>query len=126
MRLAPQDDAAASLAPLLSKADGVLDFGRPARLVSAQARGVDPWPGATTALAGEPLRLFGPQILPARAGSPGEVLGLDDGRLVVACGDAPSASLGFSELQLPGRRRLAAAAFLAGHPIPAGTRLGGS
>ena len=41
-RFVPQDDAAVTLAPLLDKGDGRLDFARSARLVSAQARGVDP------------------------------------------------------------------------------------
>lgn len=122
-----QDDAGATLAPMLSKADGVIDFRRPARLVSAQARGVDPWPGATAMLGETPLRLFGPRVLsePAPGRSPGEVVGVRDGRLVIACGDSETASVAFAELQLPGRRRLAAPALLAGHPIAAGTRLGG-
>jgi methionyl-tRNA formyltransferase len=123
--LTAQDDAATTLAPPLTKADGRLDFSRPARVVSAQARGVDPWPGATALLDGEPLRLFAPRVLPPAfpARQPGEVIGLDDGRLCVACGDAAAASLGFSELQLPGRKRLPAAAVLAGRAIPPGTRL---
>jgi methionyl-tRNA formyltransferase len=124
--LEPQDHATATLAPPLSKADGRLDFSRPAKVVSAQARGVDPWPGATTLLAGEPLRLFAPRVLPgvAPVRAPGEVVGLEAGRLVVACGDAAQASIGFAELQLPGRKRLPAAAVLAGRAIPPGTRLG--
>jgi methionyl-tRNA formyltransferase len=124
--LAPQDHAAATLAPPLTKADGVVRFDQPARLVSAQARGVDPWPGASTLLDGEALRLFAPRLLPAAAPAraAGEVIGLHDGALAVACGDAADAAIGFAELQLPGRRRLPAAALLAGRPIPPGTRLG--
>ena len=67
--LRPQDDAAATLAPLLAKADGILNFDQPARLVSAQARGVDPWPGATTTLGGESLKLFAPRVVEAAPGS---------------------------------------------------------
>jgi methionyl-tRNA formyltransferase len=126
--LEPQDEAAHTLAPPLSKADGRLDFNRPARSVSAQARGVDPWPGATAMLDGEPLRLFGPRLFPPAPPprQPGEVVGLQDGSLVIACADAADALIGFAELQLPGRRRLPASAVLAGRPIPAGTRLGPS
>lgn len=128
VKLAPQDHAAATLAPLLTKGDGLIDFRRSARLVSAQARGVDPWPGATAMLGAVPLRLFDPRVLPQAAPgrAPGEVAGLADGRLVIACGDAEGASVGFAELQLPGRKRLPAPALLAGHPIPAGTALGGA
>jgi methionyl-tRNA formyltransferase len=121
VRLVPQDDAAATLAPPLVKEDGRLRFDVPARAVSARARGVDPWPGATVLLAGEVARVFSPTVLPGPApAAPGAVLGLGPEGLAVACADAPIA---FAELQLPGRRRLPAAAFLAGHPIPAGTSL---
>jgi methionyl-tRNA formyltransferase len=123
--LAAQDDAAATLAPPLTKADGRLDFGRPARLVSAQARGVDPWPGATALLDGEPLRLFRPRVL-ADAGvraPAGEVLAVGPRGLEVACGEG---TVAFAELQLPGRKRLPASAVVAGRPIPPGTRLGGA
>jgi methionyl-tRNA formyltransferase len=123
--LTPQDDRAATLAPLLSKTDGRLQFDRPARLVSAHARGVDPWPGATAILDGDPLRLFDPRLpaassLPAASRPPGEVLGLCAEGLAIGCADGPIA---FGALQLPGRKRLPAAALLAGRPIPAGTQL---
>jgi methionyl-tRNA formyltransferase len=122
VRLTAQDGAAATVAPMLTKEDGRLRFDQPARLVSARARGVDPWPGAAALLDAEPVRLFGPRVLPPPAGGgPGEVLGMQAGGLAVACADAPVA---FAELQLPGRRRLPAAAVLAGRPIPRGTRLG--
>ncbi|HZL19964.1 MAG TPA: methionyl-tRNA formyltransferase [Polyangia bacterium] len=137
LALTPQNEAAHTLAPLLSKTDGRLDFGQPARRVSAQARGVDPWPGATALLDGEVVRLFEPIVLPPAPGGagrdPGVVLGLgevagaDHGAptsvLAIACGDSDGTSIGFAELQLPGRRRLPVAAVLAGRPIPAGTRL---
>jgi methionyl-tRNA formyltransferase len=119
--LQPQDDAAATLAPPLAKDDGRLRFDVAARAVSARARGVDPWPGATALLDGEVVRLFGPRVLPGPAGGvAGTVLGLRPEGLAVACADAPIA---FAELQLPGRKRLAASAVLAGRPIPAGTSL---
>ena len=119
--LAPQDDARATLAPLLTKADGHLTFDRPARVVSAHARGVDPWPGASGMLEGAPLKLFAPRVVDGSAeGRPGEVLGLRPEGLEIACAGG---SIAFAELQMPGRRRLPAAAVLAGHRIPAGTVL---
>jgi len=114
-----QDNLGSTLAPLMKKEDGFLDFGVPARVVSAQARGVDPWPGATVFWGGEPVKVFGPQVI-AGQGAPGEVQGLVPQGLAVACRDGVVA---FAELQLPGRKRMSAAAVLAGHPIPAGTRL---
>jgi methionyl-tRNA formyltransferase len=119
--LTPQDHAAHTLAPPLVKEDGRLRFDVAARAVSARARGCDPWPGATVLLDGEPMRVFDPRVLAGPAGAPaGEVLGLRSVGLAVACADAPIA---FAELQLPGRKRLPAAAVLAGRPIPAGTSL---
>jgi methionyl-tRNA formyltransferase len=124
VRTVPQDDAAATLAPPLTKEDGRLVEAQPARAVSARARGVDPWPGATALLDGEAVRLFRPRVLPgptAGGAQPGHVLGLRPEGLAVACAGG---AVAFAELQLPGRRRLPAAAVLAGRPIPAGTRLG--
>jgi methionyl-tRNA formyltransferase len=121
VRTVPQDDAEATLAPPLVKEDGRLRFDVSARAVSARARGCDPWPGATALLDGEVMKVFGPRVLPGPAGgASGAVLGLRPEGLVVACADAPIA---FAELQLPNRKRLAAAAVLAGRPIPVGTSL---
>jgi len=118
--LVPQDDGQATLAPMLKKEDGWLDFAQPAPQVAARARGVDPWPGPTAAVDGELIKLFAPRVQAAPATSaPGTVLASAD-KLVVACG---SDAVAFGELQLPGRKRLPAAAVLAGRPIPDGTRL---
>ena len=115
-----QDHAAATLAPPLTKSHGQLDFHNPAPVVSAQARGVDPWPGATILLDGEPAKVFQPTVLDGQ-GQPGEVLGLRPQGLAIAC---DTGVIAFSEIQLPGRKRMPAKALLAGHPIPPGTRLG--
>ena len=121
LTLTPQDGAAATAAPPLKKEDGHLDFSRPAREVSARARGVDPWPGAFALLDGAPLKLFGPHVT-GRAGDvrAGVVIGLAPQGLVVACGEG---AIAFAELQLPGRKRLPSAAVLTGHPLPPGTSL---
>jgi methionyl-tRNA formyltransferase len=115
----PQDHPRATLAPMLKKEDGWLDFSVPARELSARARGVDPWPGPTAVLDGEPIKLFAPRVV-AGQGAPGAVLGMSPQGLQVACGDG---AVAFAELQLPGRKRLPAAAVVAGRPIPPGTTL---
>jgi len=117
-----QDEAGATLAPLMKKEDGHLDLGAPAQEVSAQARGVDPWPGATVLHLDEPMKVFGVRVIEG-LGTPGEVQGLVPQGLAVACGGG---AVAFAEIQLPGRKRLPAAAVLAGHPIPVGTRLRGA
>ena len=118
--LQEQDHAAATLAPPLTKANGQLDFRQPAHVVSAQARGVDPWPGATVLLHGEQAKVFLPTTMDGQ-GQPGEVLGLRSQGLAIACG---TGVIAFSEIQLPGRKRMPAKALLAGNPIPQGTLLG--
>lgn len=112
----PQDDAQATLAPMLKKDTGHLDFSKPARLVSALARGVDPWPGAFALLDGQPVKLFRPRVVEGQ-GPPGTVVVADKRGLHVACGEG---AVAFAELQLPGRKRLPVDAVIAGRGIGVG------
>ena len=118
--LRAQDHLAATLAPPLEKTDGQLDFGQPASAVSARARGVDPWPGATAIIEGEAAKLFVPTVV-AGQGVPGEFLGLFPQGMVIACGEG---AVAFGEVQMPSRKRMPAKALLAGRPIRPGTRFG--
>ena len=120
VELREQDHASATLAPPLAKTDGQLDFQQGAQVVSGRARGVDPWPGATMLVAGELAKVFLPVVVDGQ-GQPGEVLGLRPEGLAIACG---TGAIAFSEIQLPGRKRMSARALLSGHPIPPGTILG--
>ncbi len=118
----PQDDARATLAPMLDKEAGRIDWSQPARRVRDRIRGVDPWPGAYTTLDGEPLKLWRPSLAEGPSGAaPGTVLGLREGALLVACGEG---AVRIAEGQLPGRKRLPLPALVAGRPIPPGTALG--
>ncbi len=117
----PQPVEGASRAPMLRKEDGWVDFGLPARDVANHVRGTDPWPGAYCLLDGDRLKLFGARPVPG-SGAPGTVLGMENRALLVACGEG---AVAISELQLPGRKRMAAAALCAGRPIPPGTVLVG-
>jgi methionyl-tRNA formyltransferase len=116
----PQDEARASYAPLLKKTDGLVDWTRPAAMLSRQVRGLDPWPGAYTLFEGLTLKLFGGRAGSGR-GRPGEVLGLGTEGLVVAAGEG---SLALAELQLAGYRRLPAADFWRGRRLSPGRLLG--
>ena len=81
-------------------------------------RAFDPWPGTFTTLRGAVLKVLA--VAPAiGSGHPATVL---DDRLTVACG---SGALRLTRVQLAGRPAMAADAFLRGHPVPAGTVLGG-
>jgi methionyl-tRNA formyltransferase len=115
-----QDPALATYAPMLEKSHGVVDWSRGAAEVRNLVRGVDPWPGASTPLAGESLKLFGAAIADGQ-GEAGTVLAVDSTGLVVACGDG---AVRIAELQAPGKRRMTAAELARGRALVAGTRLG--
>lgn len=118
-----QDDALSCYAPLLKKEQGRIDWSRPAPALHNQVRGLDPWPGAYTLLDGEPLKLGRTRPLEeTHAAVPGTVLAAGGDGVRIACG---CGVLVVGELQLPGRKRLPAADFLRGHPLPAGTRIDG-
>ncbi len=113
----PQSDANATYAPKLTREDGRIDWSLPAATIDRQIRAFDPWPGTFTTLAGSALKILSATPADA-AGTPGTVL---DNALTVACG---SQAIKLTKIQLPGKAALGADAFLRGHKIPAGTRLG--
>jgi methionyl-tRNA formyltransferase len=115
-----QDDAQATMAPMLTKETGRVDFSAGARAVRDLVRGCDPWPTAFTTLGDAMLKLYGARVV-SGGGAPGVVMGADRDGLIVGCGQD---AVAFAELQLPGKRRMTAQALLAGRPIPTGTRLG--
>lgn len=115
-----QDEALSNYAPMLKKEDGLIDWGRSAQQIHNQVRGLDPWPGAYTHLRGEVLKVA--RTAPeAGSGEPGTVLAADAAGVRIACGEGV---LLVGELQLPGKKRLAAADFLRGCALPPETRLG--
>jgi methionyl-tRNA formyltransferase len=120
-RAVPQDAAAATHAPMLSKADGAVDFAGPAREVAARIRGVDPWPGAYAQHKGQPLKLFHARATTAWEAlgeSPGTVIAIGSHGVEVACGDGFAVTI--RELQAAGRKRMTAAQFAAGRGIAVG------
>lgn len=114
-----QDHARATHAPMLTKADGAIDFTLPARAVAARIRGVDPWPGAQALLRGQPVKLFRARAADG-SGEPGQVLAIDASGMRVACGDG---SVVIREIQAAGRKRMAVAQFAAGRGIAVGDLL---
>jgi methionyl-tRNA formyltransferase len=117
-----QDPALASYAPMLSKADGHVDWSGAAGAVRDLVRGADPWPGAASSLGSEPLKLYGASAAEGE-GAPGTVLALDERGVVVSCG---SGAVRIAELQLPGGRRMAAAELARGRGLAIGATLGGA
>ena len=113
----PQDHAKATPAPMLSKALSPVDWTRSAQEIYNQIRGLDPWPGASTdVISGEPIKLWGGQVVEKHTDAlPGTIAAADKNGIDVACGDGNV--LRILELQPPGKKKMTAAAYLAGHPI---------
>jgi methionyl-tRNA formyltransferase len=121
-----QDDSLATLAPILTREDGRMDFSRPAMTVYNRWRGFQPWPGAWTLLGGKKLtahRLMPlePSALSGGPAVPGAIR-VEEGRLFARCGERTWLEL--VEIQLEGKKRMPAADFLRGHPLKTGDRLG--
>ena len=114
----PQDHTQATQAPMLSKAMSPVDWTRSAQEVFNQIRGLYPWPGAsTTAITGEPIKLWGAQVVEKHTDAgPGTIVAAGKQGIDVACGEFNHV-LRILELQPPGKKRMTAAAYLAGNPI---------
>ncbi len=124
-----QDDALATHARPLTRDDAVIDWAQPAAVIHARFRGFQPWPGAFTVMRGKKLIVHAMRTTSARALSTplaGNVVETNAEiacpGMLVACGDGNILSL--DEIQMEGRKRMAAADFLRGHQVRAGEQLG--
>ncbi|MGD0829323.1 MAG: methionyl-tRNA formyltransferase [Terracidiphilus sp.] len=124
----PQNSEGATLAPLLTREDGRMDFAaRTAKELRNRWRGFQSWPGAFTTLNGKKLIAHRLAVADAStfaipvAAEPGQIH-MEDHRLFVAC--AGESWLELIELQLEGKKRLTAAEFLRGNVLSDGARLG--
>jgi methionyl-tRNA formyltransferase len=117
-----QEGSEATYAPPLKKEDGLIDWGKPAEMIYNQIRGMNPWPGAYTYLAGKRLKIFRTKLIKkVSRKKPGTVLDITDEGIVVGTGEG---RLLLTEIQLESRKRISADKFLRGYPLPAGTQLG--
>lgn len=110
-------------ARMLEKSDAILDFTRSAREVHDHARGMHPWPGAETRLAGARTKIHVTRVLDPGGvhGAPGEVVAVGDRGLEVACG---TGRLAIVEAQVEGKRRMRATELARGLRIDRGLILG--
>jgi methionyl-tRNA formyltransferase len=118
-RAEPQDDAGATYASKIQKKETLVAWTESAVNLERKVRAFRPAPGAYTLLGSEPLKIWRAHIADER-GSPGTVLHAGD-EIVVGCGDG---ALAITDLQLAGGKRLNARAFLSGHALAPGLRLG--
>ena len=119
----PQDHSRATLAPKLDKADGRLDWSRPAVELDRRVRAFSPWPGTFTAWNGKLLRILSVQVTGGLSDeAPGRVI-KDAQGIGVATGDGV---LRLVTVQLEGKRAMGAGDFARGQPAFLGSLLGGN
>ncbi len=118
----PQDHTQATLAPLLKKEDGRIDWTRPAQELVNQVRGFNPWPGAFTLVNGKVVKVLKARPDVSGPGDHGTVIDIDRQGIVVAGGGGTRLKL--IEVQPESRRPMSAPAFAAGAHLAPGTRLG--
>jgi methionyl-tRNA formyltransferase len=119
----PQDNAHATLAPILTREDGRIQFARDtAQTIYNRHRGFQPWPGAFTTFRGKQLTLHAisvcsaaPELAPGAIAAAGE-------HLWAGCAEHTAVAIG--ELQLEGKRRMSAREFINGYQPKAGECLG--
>jgi methionyl-tRNA formyltransferase len=117
----PQDAERATLAPIIRKEDGVIDWALPAADIERRVRGFHPWPGASTTLAGRGLRILRARVAEG-GGEPGTVAAVDREGLHIACGSGTRLVL--LDVQPESKRAMPAAAFAQGARLAPGVRLG--
>jgi methionyl-tRNA formyltransferase len=124
LQAVPQAHEGITYASKIDKAEASIDWSQTAQTISRRVRAFDPFPGASTVLAGETLKIWAAepvQIVPRMPSMPGQIVGLEPSGIAVAAGNS---TLRITELHRPGGKRLASAEFLRGCPLQAGQVLG--
>lgn len=117
-----QDHSQATMAPMLKKEDGLIDWTMAAAEIRNRVRGLSPWPGAYTKCRGERWTIWRVAVLPESAAAPpGTITTVTKDALEVATG---SGTIRLQEIQPANSRRMTVAQYLAGHRLAAGTQLG--
>ncbi len=119
----PQDHSQATLAPILKKEDGIINWLLSAEEIERRVRGLCPWPGAYTVFRGKGLQVWRAAVapMPASALDPGTLFG-EGGRALVTCGNGSFLEL--IEVQMEGRRCVSGRDFLNGIHLSAFEKLG--
>ena len=111
----PQDESQVTYASMLSREMSPIDWSRSARAIDCQVRGLMPWPCAAAEIAGTRFKVYKTAPGQKTEKAPGTILSAGKKGIEVACGNGES--LYITELQAEGGKRMAAAAYLLGHPI---------
>jgi methionyl-tRNA formyltransferase len=120
IRPRPQDNAQATLAPVLKKEDGRIDFHRAAQETWNRLRGFQPWPGAFTSFRGKNLNVWEAKPHDIQA-APGQLV-VEHNQLMAGCGQ--DSALELLSIQPAGKRRMSARDFIQGYKPHSGERVG--
>jgi methionyl-tRNA formyltransferase len=126
VRPTPQDHAQATLAPILNKEDGRMDFSRSATHLFNRLRGFQPWPGAFTMFKGKTLQVHRAEPRQHAAKLTAGEVAVEGTRLLVGCrrDKGNDTALELIEIQLEGKRRMSAQEFINGYRPKSGDHLG--
>ncbi len=117
-----QDDGQATMAPLLKKEDGLIDWTMNATSLANRARGLSPWPGAYTFFGEERWNIWkAVSMMGATTERPGTIVTVNKQVILVATGEG---ILEIHEIQTANSKRMSVVQFLAGHRVTAGMQLG--
>lgn len=115
----PQNHAEATYVGMLDKSICPIDWNREPRMIIKHIYGLQSWPVATMELEGKTFRVFGARYTDTKtAAAPGTIVSAGNDGLEIACADGQT--LMITELQAPGKKRMAASDFLRGHKISLG------
>lgn len=117
----PQNHAEATLAPILKKEDGLINFSRPAREIHCRIRGFLPWPGCYSTFRGSGFHIWRANLRNEPTVAEPGTLFAKSGSLYAACGDGMALEL--IEVQLEGRKRMTGSAFINGQRLQQNERL---
>jgi methionyl-tRNA formyltransferase len=118
----PQRHDEATLARMLEKSDGALDFTRPARSIHDKVRGLNPRPGAFSKLGAKVVKLHATQPVSGQAAptAPGTVVMADKSRVVLACGPSGEERIELVRVQLEGKKVVSAGDWALGRGVKEG------
>jgi methionyl-tRNA formyltransferase len=118
----PQDHSRATLAPILKKEDGRMDFSRSAAELFNRMRGFRPWPGAFTTFKTKTLQVHRAEpAQPPHPLQPGDIA-VESSHLFIGCGEGTALDL--LEVQIEGKRRMSAQEFINGYRPKSGDHCG--
>ncbi len=116
----PQDDSASTYAPMIKKEAGRLDWQRSSADLDRHIRAMTPWPGAFTIWQGKTMKILKAQPVSTMSARAGQIV-VKNGQVFVGSGDT---ALILEQVQLAGKKKMAAADFLRGRPEFGGSILG--